>query len=212
MARLPLSISPSIRTETSFFCSACGGDRVGSVLGSRRWIRVASIAVLPAGRTEPAVRCTGCGTTHDIGAVEVLTTAALAVALVDATRTVTAMVVRTGDPTDPMLQRRAVQHVRTVLPTYDQNRLDRDMAALDPATVERHLAPLDPELAIEGKERLVAGMVQVALAAHTITSHQRWLLDAAGTALGMTPVHVTGIISDVAASSEPAADDPVDRP
>ena len=58
----------------------------------------------------------------------------------------------------------------------------------------------------------MADMVQVALAAHTITSHQRWLLEAAGRGLGLTPMHVTGIISAVAAAVEPAADDPADRP
>ena len=110
------------------------------------------------------------------------------------------------------LRRRAVQHVRTAIPAYHQNQLDADLATVDPAAIAGHVAPLADHLAVEGKERIVAGMVQVALAAHTISSHQRWVLDRVGTSLGLTPVHVTGIISAVAAAVEPTAEDPADRP
>jgi hypothetical protein len=110
------------------------------------------------------------------------------------------------------MRRRAVQHVRTVIPDYHQNRLDADMVALDPATIATHVTPLADALELAGKERLVANMVQVALAAHTISSHQRWLLDRAGTSLGLTPTHVAGIISAVVSAVEPIAEDPADRP
>jgi hypothetical protein len=212
MARLPFSISSSVRGDAPLFCSACGGDRTGELLGGRRWIRLGAVAVLPWRRTSPHVRCTGCGTVHPIDALDALTSAALATRYVDVTRIATAMIVRTGDPAHPDLRRRAVQHVRTVLPTYDQHQLDRDMNELEPALIADPVAPLSDALAVEGKERLVAGMVQVALAAHTITPHQRWLLGATGSALGLTPLHVTGIISGVAAAVEPATDRPLDQP
>jgi hypothetical protein len=84
--------------------------------------------------------------------------------------------------------------------------------AHDPASVAVHVSPLADALEVAGKERLVANMVQVALASHTITPHQRWLLDRVGTSLGLTPMHVTGIISAVAASIEPDAEDAADHP
>ena len=157
------------------------------------------------------MRCTSCDAKHPSEVLAELTSADLAARLVDLTRVLTVLIVRTGDAQDRDLRRRAVQHIRTVLPGYHQNRLDVDMAALDPATVSLHVTPVAAALAVSGKERLVASMAQVALAAHTISSHQRWLLTETGTAFGLTPIHVTGIISATAASIEPNAEDPADR-
>jgi hypothetical protein len=141
-----------------------------------------------------------------------LPSADLADHLVEVIRILAVSTVRTGDPSDRAMRRRAVQLVRTAIPSYHQNRLDADMVAIDPASVAIHVAPLADQLEVAGKERLVANMVHVALAAHTISSHQRWLLERVGTSLGLTPMHITGIISAVAASVEPITEDPADRP
>ncbi|HWJ61449.1 MAG TPA: hypothetical protein VNS19_05735 [Acidimicrobiales bacterium] len=213
MTRLRLtSIRARVDHATAFFCPDCGGDRVGEVCDGRRRLAVAGLPVLPWTKGDGQVRCTTCATVHPISCLEVLTSEDLAKRLVDLTRILAATTVRAGDPGDRAMRRRAVQHVRTVIPGYHQNRLDADMVALDPAGVAVHVTPLANALEVAGKERLVADMVQVALAAHTITPHQRWLLDRVGTSLGLTPMHVTGIISAVAASAEPSHEDPADRP
>jgi LSD1 subclass zinc finger protein len=207
-----LAVRPRVDRATPFFCPTCGGDRVAEVSGGRRLLVIGLVPLLPWTRGEAHVRCATCRTVHATDRLEVLTTADLAARLVDLTRILTVTTVRAGDPGDRVLRRRAVQHVRTAIPGYHQNQLDIDMVALDPATVAEHVAPVADSLEVEGKERLVANMVHVALAAHTISSHQRWLLDRVGTSLGLTPMHVTGIISAVASAVEPAADDPADRP
>jgi len=213
MTRLRItSIRARVDRTTPFFCPACGGDRSGEVCDGRRRFAIGRVGVLPWIRGEAHVRCTDCETVHPIGCLDVLTSEDLATRLVDLTRILTATTVRAGDAGDRAVRRRAVQHVRTVIPGYHQNQLDADMVAHDPASVAVHVTPLANELEVAGKERLVANMVQVALASHTITSHQRWLLDRVGTSLGLTPMHVTGIISAVAASIEPNAEDPADRP
>ena len=206
------SIRARVDRETAFFCPTCGGDRVGAVCDGRRRLAVAGLPVLPWTRSDGQVRCTGCDTAHPIGCLDVLTSRELAERLVDLTRVLTATTVRAGDPTDRALRRCAVQHVRGVIPGYHQNRLDADMEELDLTSVAVAAAPLAADLEVEGKERVIAGMVQVALAAHTISPRQRWLLDQVGTQLGLTPMHVTGIISAVAASAEPSFEDPADRP
>lgn len=208
----PTSIRARVDRTAPFFCSACGGDRLGEVCDGRRRIAVGPVPVLPWTRSEGHVRCTACNTQHPLGCLDVLTSVEFAERLVDLTRVLTVTTVRAGDPSDREMRRRAVQHVRTVIPDYHQNRLDADMVALDPATIATHVTPLADALELAGKERLVANMVQVALAAHTISSHQRWLLDRAGTSLGLTPTHVAGIISAVASAVEPIAEDPADRP
>jgi hypothetical protein len=207
-----LSVRPRVERASAFFCPTCGGDRVAEISIGRRLLAVGPVPLLPWTRGSDHVRCTTCRTVHPTATLEALTTAELAARLVDLTRILTATTVRAGDPGDRALRRRAVQHVRTAIPSYHQNQLDADMVALDPASVAGHVVPLADALEMEGKERLVANMVQVALAAHTISAHQRWLLDCVGTSLGLTPMHVTGIISAVAAAVEPAADDPADRP
>jgi hypothetical protein len=131
---------------------------------------------------------------------------------VDAVHVLTVMIVLTGDAEDRSLRRRAVQHVRTVRPAYDQFALDHDLAAVAPALAERYVIGLGPSLALEGKERLVADLVRVALAGGTVTVEQRWLLESVATTLGLSALHLTGIISGVAAAVEPPADDVADRP
>ncbi len=206
------SIRPRVDRTTAFFCTACGGDRDGEVSAGRRSLAVGGLRVLPWSRGQGHVRCTACRGSFTLDALDVPTSEELGRHLIDLTRVLTATTVRTGDPTHRAMRRRAVQHVRTAIPGYHQNQLDQDMAAIDPAHIGDHVAPVADALAVAGKERLVAGMVQVALAAHTITPHQRWLIDRVGTSLGLTPMHITGIVSAVAAAAEPSAEDPADRP
>ena len=206
------SVRPRFDRTACIFCPACGGDRLAEVCDGRRRLCLGPLPVLPWSSGEPRVRCTTCRTVLPSSVLDLLTSADLADHLVDLTRILAVATVRTGDPSDRAMRRRAVQLVRTAIPTYHQNRLDADLVAIDPASVAVHVAPLADQLEVAGKERLVANMVQVALAAHTISSHQRWLLERVGTSLGLTPMHITGIISAVAASVEPITEDPADRP
>ena len=206
-----VTIRSTIVDGVAFFCPTCGGDRAAEVREGRRWLAVGRVAVVPLQREGRHLTCVACRTDHPVGAADRLTTSQLADELAEATRALTALVVRTGDPSDRRLRRRAVEHVRVLSPTYDQNQLDRDMATLDPAQAHVHVQALADELAVEGKEHLVRGLVHVAISAHTVTPNQRQLLAATGTELGLTPTHLTGIISQVVAAVEPADDDPVDR-
>jgi hypothetical protein len=206
------SIRSRVDRGAEMWCPTCGGDRWADVCGGRRRVAVGPIPILPWTRGEAHVRCTTCGTHHPVDALAVMTSSELADRLVELTRALTVTTVRTGDPSDRAMRRRAVQHIRTVIPGYHQNRLDADMVALDPATIALEVEPLADALEVAGKERFIAGMVQVALAAHTISSHQRWLLDRVGQSLGLTPMHVAGIISATVAAVEPSAEDPADRP
>lgn len=205
-ARPCITVRSTTVGATAMFCPTCGGDRAAEVREGRRWLRFGRLALVPLRRSGRHLTCTACGTTHEVDVLDRLTTAELAHRLLTVTHQLTVMTVRAGDPADRDLRRRAVQHIRTVVPAYDQNRLDRELLELDPAQAPALVAPLAAELEVEGKERLVADVVRVALAAHTITPHQRWLIDAAGTALGLTPLHLTGIVSGIAASVEPRED------
>jgi hypothetical protein len=213
MATLPRFTARSRTVSVApFFCPSCGGDRLGQVRSGRAWLRLGPVPLLPGRIVARHVACATCGEHHPVAVLDVLTTAALHGALEDAAYVLTVMTVATGDREDRALRRRAVQHVRTVQPAYDQFSLDRDLASVDPSAAERYVAGLTATLAAEGKERLVADLVRVALAGGTVTVEQRWLFESVATTLGLSALHLTGIISGVAAAVEPPADDVADRP
>jgi hypothetical protein len=213
MATLPTP-RPTSRTTSvrPFFCPSCGADRVGRVREGRRWLRIGRVPVVPAGFDARHVECASCGDRHAPAVLDVLTTAQLWMSLERAVHVLAVLTVATGDPEDRALRRRAVQQVRTVRPAYDQSQLDHDLATLEPPMAQDAVAELADALEAEGKERLVADLVRVALAGGTVTVEQRWLLQSVATTLGLSALHLTGIITAVAAAVEPPADDVADRP
>jgi hypothetical protein len=188
------------------FCPTCGGDRVGARRSARRWFTLFWIPLLPLNRVGEVVECETCHTRYDPSVADQPTTASLAAILDDAVRVLTAMIVRTGRPESAVLRYAAVDHVARVLPAYDDAVLAGDVAALDPALAEQYVAPLADGLEVTGKERLVADLVRVAMADGTVTADQRRIIDLTGRGLGLTPTHVTGIVTSVVADRTPDPD------
>lgn len=193
-----------------FFCPRCGGDRPALVQAARRWFTFFWIPVIPLKQLGTVVTCRTCQARFDEQVLDQPTTAALAEVLTNAVHALTLMVVRTGDATHPALRDHAVRDLRAVVAGYDPAALDRDLAAIDPAVAEQYVAPLAGGLEVAGKERLLADLVRLALAGGTVTPDQRRVLDLAGRGLGLTPAHLTGIVSSVVSASsevQPPADD-----
>lgn len=186
-----------------FFCPACGGDRAGARRRARRWLTLFWIPVLPLNRLGEVVECETCHSRFDPSAAEHPTTASLAAVLDDAVRVLTAMIVGTGATDNPNLRRAAIERVAQVHPGYDDTVLTSDTAALDPALAESYVAPLAEGLEVTGKEGLIASLVRVALASGTVAADQRRVIDSVGRGLGLTPTHVTGIVTSVVAESAP---------
>lgn len=196
----------------TFFCPRCGGDREGHLRVARRWFTCFFIPVLPLTQVGELVECTTCHTRYEPQVADQPTTALLSEILSNAVRVLAAMVVRTGDSSDARLRAAAIGLTRTVSSDYDDVTLASDVAAVETAAAEQYVAPLAEGLQTAGKERLLGGLVQVALAAGTITPDQRRLIDTVGRAMGLTPVHVTGIVSSVASARSPEPDPPHAEP
>ncbi|MEO6629176.1 MAG: hypothetical protein ABIP03_11490 [Aquihabitans sp.] len=194
--------------SVAFFCPNCGGDRTASRCMARRWFTLFWLPVIPLNQVGEVVECETCHTKFDPVVIERATTADLASFLSTAVRVLTAMVVRTGDPENPAMRAAAVNDVAASTAGYDERTLIGDVASIDTSLAEQYVAPLAEGLQMAGKERFMADLVGVALAAGTITSDQRHVLDVAGRGLGLTPAHITGIVSSVAASSTPPATEP----
>ena len=206
----------SVRFRTTahiaFFCPRCGGDRDGLRRTARRWFTLFWVPLIPLKPVGEVVECTVCHTRFEPDVADQPTTASLSVILANAVRVVTAMIVRTGDRTDAALRAAAIASVRTVDDTYDDTILGSDIEAVDPTMAEPYVAPLAVGLQVAGKERFVGDLVRVALAGPTITPDQRRVIDLAGRGLDLTPAHITGIVTSVAAERSPEPDAQTEPP
>ena len=194
-----------------FHCPTCGGDREGSHQVARRWFTLFWIPIIPLNQVGEVVTCNTCATRYDPEVTEMHTTSAIGEWFAVATRVVAAMLVRTGDADDPVLRQHALVTIRAVVDPYDEQTFANDVVSVDPAYAEQYTAPLNDSIAIEGKERLLADLTRVALAGGTITDDQRRVLDLAGRGLGLTPAHISGVVSSVTRAASPDVDptDPI---
>ena len=189
-----------------FHCPNCGGDREGSHQAARRWFTLFWIPLIPLNQVGEVVTCSTCGSRYDPAVTELPTTAAIGESFAVATRVIAAMLVRTGDPSDPLLRQHALGTIRAVVDPYDEETFANDVVSVDSAYAEQYTAPLNDSIAVEGKERLLADLTRVALAGGTITDDQRRVLDLAGRGLGLTPAHISGVVASVTRAASPDVD------
>ncbi len=197
-----------------FFCPRCGGDRQGALRAARRWFTVFWVPLVPLKEVGRVVECGTCQSRFEPAVADQPTTADLSEVLRNAVRVLTAMIVRTGEADDAAMRAAAVAEVRAASDGYDDGLLASDVAGVDPSQAEQYVGPLATGLQVAGKERLLGDLVRVALAGGTVTTDQRRVLDLAGRGLGLTPAHVTGIVTSVVAARTPepprAAEPPTD--
>ncbi|MBX3312783.1 MAG: zinc ribbon domain-containing protein [Actinobacteria bacterium] len=198
-----------IRTKllgtVAFFCPRCGGDRTAKRLVARRWFTLFFIPVIPLKEVGEVVECSTCGTTFAPTVLQHATTASLHEMLANAGYALTLMVVRTADAPCPATRAAAVRDLQAHLGGYDEARLDRELAGVDPGLAEDYVRPLADGLEVAGKERLVADLYRTATADRPLNPAQRDLFERIGRGLGLTPAHLTGI--EASASQLRAVDD-----
>jgi hypothetical protein len=188
-----------------FFCPKEGGDRQGHHGVARRWFTLFWIPLIPLKVLNEYVECETCHTRYDESVLQRPTTANLSEVLSNAVRVLTAMIVRVGDQSSDAMRAAAVTDIAVVTPGYTDDTLASDVAVVDPSRAEEYVHPLADGLETAGKERFLADLCRVALAADTITDDQRRLIESTGRAIGLTPAHVSGIVSTVVSASSPAA-------
>jgi hypothetical protein len=188
-----------------FFCPTCGGDRVAVVEVARRWFTLFLLPLIPMKELGQRVRCETCGSSFDPSVLDQPTTAQLGTLFSNAVRALTAMVVGAGAADAPAMRAAAIASVHRYVPGYDAVTLQNDLAQLHPIHAAEYVSPLAGVLEVAGQEQLLGDIVAVALADGAITAPQRRIIDDVGTALGLTPTHVIGIIA--ATASAPAPDD-----
>ena len=198
-------IRSKVLSTLTFFCPSCGGDRAGRLLSARRWFTFFWIPVIPLKVIGDHVQCDTCRGNFSPAVLDTPTTATLGGMLTNATHALTLMMVRTADDVRPELVAHAVRDLRGIVSGYDEAALHREVAQIDTALAEQYVAPLATGLEVAGKERLMADLVRTGLAGGGLSSDQRHLIDRVGRGLALTPAHITGIVTNVAASSTPPA-------
>ena len=188
---------------TPFFCPSCGGDRQARTGVLRRWFTLFWIPIIPLKVVGEYVECGTCQTKFKPDVLRRPTSATLTNVWGNAVRVLSVLIVRAGDATLPALRQAAVVDVAQVVSGYDDHTLTSDLLAVDPHTAEQYVHPLADGLEVAGKERLVADLTRLALTGGTITGDQRSLLDTVGRGLGLTPAHVTGVVTSVVSASTP---------
>lgn len=198
-------IRSKVLSAHTFFCQECGGDRAGHLLADRRWFTLFWIPLIPLKEVGHHVTCDTCHGNFQPEVLEAPTTATLGGMLTNATHALTLMMVRKADAVPPELVTHAVRDLRGIIAGYDETALHREVAQIDTALAEQYVEPLAGGLEVTGKERLMTDLVRTGLAGDGLSSDQRHLIDRVGRGLALTPAHITGIVTNVAASGNPPA-------
>ncbi|MFN8073949.1 MAG: hypothetical protein U0Q15_00855 [Kineosporiaceae bacterium] len=188
-------------------CPRCGADRAGVHGRARRWFTVLGVPVVPLRPLGEVVTCAGCQARFDAAVLERPTNATMISALADAVRLLVVAVLRAGDGVTEASLQAGVALVARTRPGYDTARLETDLEHVDLARVPLLVRPLAAGLSVEGKENLVAGLVRTALAAGPVGDGRRATVHAVGAALGLTPLHVDGILAVMGAGQPARRDD-----
>src|SRR5579859_5266904 len=112
-----------------FFCRRCGGDREYRHRAGRRFVSVFFIPVIPLMRTGEHVQCLACKTRYVTEVLKLPTTVEMQLAHVAGMRALAAVILRAGDPANPLARRRALDAVTGAGDLgYDEEALEEDLA------------------------------------------------------------------------------------
>ncbi|MCW2893997.1 MAG: hypothetical protein QOG28_2634 [Trebonia sp.] len=178
-----------------FFCRRCGGDRDYRHRAGRRYVTIFFIPLVPLTKTGAHVQCLTCKTRYVTEVLKVPTTVQMQVALVAGMRAIVAIVLRAGDPANPLSRRRALDAVTGAGDNgYDEDALEEDLA--EPADTARiKIGALGAQLQIEAREWCLAEAIRIALADGPLTGAERAAAEHLAAALGMTQAQGIGVIA-----------------
>jgi len=197
------------RRTVAFACPPCGCDRPGQLGVVRRWFTLFWVPLVPLGRAQRLVRCCTCRTRFEASILDRPTNGAMLAALPDTIRRLAVAILRGGESLGHDVQEAAVDLVAGSLPGYDAERLDHDLLHADLGLLDDLIVPLRAGMSIEGNEHLIARLTRLAVRTGAVSTTQRYTLHAVGRVLGLTPLHVDGVLA-VSGAGQPADRD--DRP
>jgi hypothetical protein len=178
-----------------FFCRRCGGDREYRHRAGRRYATIFFIPLVPLARTGEHVQCLACKTRYVSEVLKVPTTVQMQRALAAGMRAIVSIILRAGDPANPLARRRAVDAVTGAGDRgYNEDALEADLAV--PADAARaQIGALGAQLQIEAREWCLAEAIRIALADGPLTGAERAATEHLAATLGMTQAQTIGVIA-----------------
>jgi len=178
-----------------FFCRRCGGDREYRHRSGRRYVTVFFIPLLPLMKTGEHVQCLTCKTRYVTEVLKLPTTVQMQVALVAGMRSMVAIILRAGDPANPLSRRRAIDALTGAGDSgYDEDTLEADLAE-SADTARPKISALGGQLQIEAREWCLAEAIRIAMADGPLTGTERAAAEHLASMLSMTRAQAIGVIA-----------------
>lgn len=185
--------------DAHFVCPRCGLDRDGAEIEPQRWWTFLGRRVIPLATHERLIECTTCGHRCDTGALEIPTTAMLAIYLDEATRAAAVTIVRatigaSGNLT-PSVVAAAVTAIQDADRDYGEKQLAADLETLRSDQTAARLSRLTSELTAHGKQGFLRRITEIAVADGSMADCERRAIVGIGLALGMAAPHINGVLA-----------------
>ena len=178
-----------------FFCRRCGGDREYRHRAGRRYVTVFFIPLIPLMKTGAHVQCLTCKIRYVTEVLKLPTTDQMQRAHVAGMRALVAIILRAGDPANPLARRRALDTMTgTGDQSYDEDALEEDLG--EPADSGwPKIRALGAQLQIEAREWCLAEAIRIAMADGPLSGAERAAAEHLAAALGMTQAQAIGVIT-----------------
>ena len=188
--------------EGTFYCPKEGGDRTYRRKEARRWFTLFFIPLIPLKVLGEFVECQSCKSSYDPVVLTAPTAANILDNLANAMRYAVVAISRADGTIDDAERRVALEIMQQHSDTpYTEADLDRDLEELDTGSLTDQLSRVAGHLTEHGKERLLSACVHLAAADGSIDEAETRELQRAGSALGMSPAHIRGVIESAREAS-----------
>ena len=184
-----------------FHCPVCGVDRGYRLRHPRSWFHLFWIPLVPMRQGEPFVECDVCRSRFEPGVLGVPTSERLGELLSRGVRTAAAYLITSAEASGETLARAVTVLQRSLGPTYTREVLEADLAAHRHGTDFAVLGQLAASLDVLGKEQLLRGLADLELTLANGREPDWGRLGDVAAALGVTPAHLRGIVSEAASRS-----------
>lgn len=189
--------------EGTFFSPAAGGDAPYRLVEARRWFTCFFIPIIPLKILGTFVECQATGTTYDPAVLDNPTNESLLEQLNAAARESIALVLAFGPPATDAQRRVAMAAIRENAPNYTEADLEHDIAIVAHAPIDQRLSHLAGALDVSGKERLLNASASVMAAGDSVDDVRAEAVRGIGEKLGMTPMHIRGVIDAAISTTAP---------
>jgi hypothetical protein len=178
----------------TFFCPNEGGDRRYALVRARRWFTLFFIPLIPLKDVGTLVQCETCGHRFDESVLANATSEELGRSVEEAARTLFGAVAATE--ADPVVERAVEVELARYLGDegYGVGQLMTHARIQTDAQREETYGRAARQLDLAGREAMLMAAARAAAAGGTMSPGRRAVIESAGCALGLSEVHVDGVI------------------